>query len=304
MTSDASLDRLPEDAWWGHAFGPGADGVRLHYVRRGRGSPVVLLHGWPGFWYDWRRVLGPLSREADVIVPDLRGFGASDKPAGEPVETYTEERLAADVLALLEDLGIERAVIAGHDVGSAVAQNLASRSPELVAALALFNPTYPGIGDRRYEASAQREFWYQHFHRLPWSHQLVGANRESVELYLSHFYDHWTARKESVRPAEFQAIVDAFAQPEAMRAGFDWYRARAAQRARQTGDLQTSRIPCPTMVRWGEADPVFPAAWSDRLGETFPNLSLKLLPGVGHFVPFEAPEETLKAIQEALTTSS
>ena len=94
MTCDDSLDRRPEEAWWGHAFGLGADGVRLHYVRRGRGFPVVLLHGWPGFWYDWRRVLGPLSRGADAIAPDFRGFGASDKPAGEPGETYTEERLA------------------------------------------------------------------------------------------------------------------------------------------------------------------------------------------------------------------
>ncbi len=98
MRSDFSLDRRPEDQEWGHGHGPGAGGVRLHYVRRGRGEPVVLLHGWPGFWYDWRHVVFPLAEEADVIAPDFRGFGGSDKPEGDPKTLYAPDHLAADVL--------------------------------------------------------------------------------------------------------------------------------------------------------------------------------------------------------------
>jgi pimeloyl-ACP methyl ester carboxylesterase len=78
------LDRRPEDPEWGHARGPGIGGVRLHYVRRGGSDPVVLLHGWPGFWYDWRHVIVPLAEEADVVAIDFRGFGDSDKPEGDP----------------------------------------------------------------------------------------------------------------------------------------------------------------------------------------------------------------------------
>jgi pimeloyl-ACP methyl ester carboxylesterase len=298
---DPFLDLHPDDPAWGHGFGPGTDGIRLHYVRRGQGRSVVLLHGWPGFWYDWRRVIPRLAGEADVIAPDFRGFGDSDKPDLPPGETAIAVRFAGDVVALLDALGLTRVVVAGHDVGAAVAQELARRAPDRVAALVLFNPTNPGIGARRYEPAVQPEFWYQHFHVLPWSHLLAGYNRETTELYLRHFYDHWAGRKDAVRPREFAAIVDKYARPEAMRASFDWYRARVVERRRQMdADPATLVIACPTIVRWGDADPVFPATWSDRLGETFPDLRLRVLPGVGHFVPFEAPDEAVQAIRDGL----
>jgi hypothetical protein len=85
------LDRLPDDPAWGHGHVAGSGEVMLHYVRLGVGDPVLLLHGWPGFWYDWRRVLEPLSGFADVIAPDFRGFGESDKPDLPPAEGYTPE---------------------------------------------------------------------------------------------------------------------------------------------------------------------------------------------------------------------
>src|SRR5215207_2434733 len=124
------LDRPPEDPGWGHARGPGTEGVRLHYVRRGRGEAVVLLHGWPGFWYDWRRVVFPLSEGADVIAPDFRGFGDSDKPEGDARVLYAPDRLAADVLALLDYLGITRFVVVGHDTGAAAPRPPAGGDPK------------------------------------------------------------------------------------------------------------------------------------------------------------------------------
>jgi pimeloyl-ACP methyl ester carboxylesterase len=174
------LDRLPDDPAWGHARVAGSGGVTLHYVRLGQGRPVLLLHGWPGFWYDWRRVLVPLSATADVIAPDFRGFGDSDRPDLPPLEGYTPEILADDLLALLDGLGITRVVVAAYDIGATVAQNLAIRRPERIRALALFNPTYPGIGARRSDPSVQREFWYQHFHALAWSDRLIAHDRETV----------------------------------------------------------------------------------------------------------------------------
>lgn len=310
MTTDPFVDHPPEDAGWGHAFGPGSeDNARLHYVRPSEGGKpgVVLLHGWPGFWYDWRRLLPLLAEEeVDAVAPDFRGFGDSDRPDLPPERYATQGLYAADVLALLDHLGVGRCIIVGYDIGAAVAQDLARRSPERVSALVLFNPSYPGVGERCYEPWAQRETWYQHLHVLPWSDRLVGRDRAAVELYLGHFYDHWVGRKDSVRPEEFRAIVDAFARPGAMGSSLGWYRARAAERARRGSAYPKTqeKISCPTVVLWGEADPVCPPELSDRLGEFFPNLvSLRRLGGVGHFVPFEAPEEALEAIRKVRETS-
>jgi pimeloyl-ACP methyl ester carboxylesterase len=274
--------------------------VGLHYARLGRGDPVLLLHGWPGFWYDWRRVLVPLAEAADVIAPDFRGFGDSDKPDLPPAEGYTPSVLADDLMALLDGLGIPQVVIAAHDIGATIAQALALRDPERVQRLALFNPPYPGIGERRYEPSAQREFWYQHFHSLPWSDRLIAHDRETVRLYLAHFYDHWCGRKEAVREREFEAIVDAYARPGAMAASIAYYRARAAGRQAQAAAPAAAQIKQPTVVAWGELDPVIPSAWADRLGDTFLHHELSLLPGIGHFVPFEAAQATIQTIHRAL----
>jgi pimeloyl-ACP methyl ester carboxylesterase len=295
------LDRHPGDPEWGHAYGPGADGVRLHYVRRGHGEPVVLLHGWPGFWYDWRRVVVPLAEEVDVIALDFRGFGDSDKPEGDPKELYTADRLAADVLALLDHLGVGRFVVAGHDTGAVIAQVLARTTPERVSALVLFNPPHLAIGDKPKEPASQRESWYHHFHALPWSDQLVGFSRATTELYLRHFYDHWVGNKDSVRPEEFKAIVDAFARPGALRASFGWYRATYEEETDTSACATKDPIPLPTVVRWGELDPVKPAAWAEGIEQTFPDLDFRFVPGAGHFVPFEAPEETVTAIRTALS---
>src|SRR6266542_6011223 len=103
----------------------------------------------------------PLAGEVDVIAPDFRGFGDSGKPDLPPAEGYTPGVLAEDVVALLDGLDIPQVVVAAHDIGATVAQALALGHPDRVRALALFNPPCPGIGERRFEPSAQREFWYQ-----------------------------------------------------------------------------------------------------------------------------------------------
>ena len=235
-------------------------GVRLHYARCGRGEPVVLLHCWPGFWYDWRHIVIPLAERADVVTPDFRGFGDSDKPEGDPRELYTLDQLAADVLALLDHLGIDRFLVAVHDTGAVIAQVLARQVPERVCALALFNPPHSAIADKPKEPVAQRESWYHHFHALPWSHELVGYNRDTTELYMHHFYDHWVGNKDSVRPKEFEAIVDTFAWPEAIKASFGWYRATYEEETGLSAHAPEDPISIPTVVRWGELDPVKPAS--------------------------------------------
>jgi pimeloyl-ACP methyl ester carboxylesterase len=95
MPVDEMFDVLPQDAAWGHAMAHDADGLELHYVRQGQGNlTVLLLHGWPGFWYDWRRVLPRLAQFTSVLAMDLRGFGASAKPDWPPRSAYSAEAQA------------------------------------------------------------------------------------------------------------------------------------------------------------------------------------------------------------------
>jgi pimeloyl-ACP methyl ester carboxylesterase len=289
----------PEDALREHGFAPGADGVTVHYVRRGAGAPVLLLHGWPGFWYDWRAIVPELSRRADVIVPDLRGFGRTHLPAGKPIDTAGPEPRVRDLIALLDHLRVERALVCGHDIGAVVAQELAQRFPDRVARLVLFNPPYAGIGKRRYEPDASAEFWYYNFHDLPLAPALIGHDRETLRLYLGHFYDHWVGRKSSVRPEEFEAIVDVFLRPGVFESSIAYYRARAAQRREASGAAESATILTPTRILWGALDPVIKVRWADRLGDYFSAMApVEILDDVGHFVPFEAPEIALAAILE------
>ena len=135
------------------------DGFRLAYDRTGSGPPVVALHGWPGSRRDYRELAARLGGEVDLVVPDLRGFGASDRHDAAP-EAYAAAGQAASVLGLIDELALERPVLVGYDVGSRVAQTVARRRPDAVRALVI-SPPLPGVGDRVLTPDAQREFWYQ-----------------------------------------------------------------------------------------------------------------------------------------------
>src|SRR3989454_8674880 len=149
MSGEEMFDIPAQDARWGHEMARDADGLELHYVRSGQGNPtVLLLHGWPGFWYDWRRVLPLVAQFTSVIAMDLRGFGASAKPDWPPRSAYSAEAQARNVLALLDHLQLETVLLVGYDVGSRVAQTVAQMEPSRVQALALAAPVYPGFGTR------------------------------------------------------------------------------------------------------------------------------------------------------------
>lgn len=126
-----------------------AGGLDIHYLRAGRGRPLVLLHGWPEFSGVWEPMMARLASEFDVIAPDLRGFGDTQKPDAGPSEAVSADLLAADLLALLDGLGLEGPVgLVSHDVGASVAQSLGRSHPERISGLFFFNCPYPGIGTR------------------------------------------------------------------------------------------------------------------------------------------------------------
>lgn len=265
------------------------DGFRLAYERVGDGPPAVLLHGWPGARQDYRDVLPLLAEHADVVLPDLRGFGDSDRHGRPPKEAYSAEAQAASVLGLIEDLELDAPVLVGYDIGSRIAQRIARDAPEAVRGLVL-SPPLPGAGDRILTQEGLREFWYQPFHRLPLSVELIDGDAEAVRAYLGHFWQHWSAPGWELRADRFDALVAAYARPGAFTASIAWYRAGSGAVAQSAAEQPpVERIALPTTVLWGEHEPLFPVAWSDRIGEWYADFALHVLDGVGHYAPCEAP---------------
>ena len=280
------------------------DEFRLAYERTGSGPAVLLLHGWPGDRTDYRAVVPLVSRSADVIVPDLRGFGESDKHPAEPARQYNAAAQARSIAGLIGELGLGQVVLAGYDIGSRIAQAVARDRPDLVRALVIA-PPLPGIGDRILAPQAQREFWYQAFHNLGLSAELIDGRPAAVRAYLRHFWSHWSGPGYEPDDEHLDHLVSVYGPPGAFTASIAWYRAGAgsvaASLAEQVPD-PGDRIAVPTTVLWPEHDPLFPREWSDRIGEFFADPRLTWLDGAGHFSPLEAPGAFAAAVVAAVGT--
>jgi pimeloyl-ACP methyl ester carboxylesterase len=274
-----------------------ANGIMVHAARTGAGRPLVLLHGWPEFWLTWARCMARLRDRFELIAPDLRGFGDSEKPASGPSSEAGPDVHAADLLALLDELALERVGIVAHDVGAYVAQALARQHPERIAGLFFFNCPYPGIGRRWAEADHLIEIWYQSFHQRPWAAELVGSSRAACRTYIGHFLRHW-AHDPHAFDADLEAWVDNFMRPGNLQGGFDWYSSVAAARAASIRE-ETPPLPkieLPTRILWGRHDPILKAEWVDRLPEYFRDPEVTIAEDAGHFVHYETPDRASTAI--------
>jgi pimeloyl-ACP methyl ester carboxylesterase len=279
---------------------------QLAYERSGSGPAAVLLHGWPGDHADYRRVVPLLGGHADVVTPDLRGFGHSDRHFVPPAEGYSAAAQARSVIGLIEELGLAPAVVAGYDVGSRVAQTIARARPDLVRELAI-SPPLPGAGERVLSESAQRELWYQSFHQLSLAERLIDGDRSAVRAYLRHFWSHWSGPAFDQADADLDRLVGLYSPAGAFTASIAWYRAGSgtvATSLRELTEEPPAPIPVPVTVLWPELDPLFPRAWGDRIADHFTDVGLIEVDGVGHFVPLEAPEAVASAIGAAITAGA
>jgi len=275
---------------WNHGYLE-ANGVTVHYVRHGSGAPLLLLHGWPEFWLSWRKNIPVLSEDFDVVVPDLRGFGDTDKPGlpdppGKLLGNYVE-----DLRGLADALGFEKFGIVSHDVGAYAAQGFARKYPDRLSGLFFFNCPYPGIGRRWVEPDHVNEIWYQTFNQQPWAASLVGESRRTCETYIRHFLDHW-AHEPGLFDEDLDLWVDNFMKPGNLQGGFDWYIATNESRIEliRNGPPEMPKIETPTRALWGRSDSVLKVEWADRLGDYFANYNFTPAEKAGHFVHYERPE--------------
>lgn len=274
---------------WNGKFVETAD-LRIHYVREGKGAPVVLLHGWPEFCRVWKHNIGPLAQHFDVIAPDLRGFGQTQQKGPRREGGTPPELLAKDLRDLADALGLKKFGIVSHDVGAFSAQTFAHLFPGRVAGLFFFNCPYPGIGQRWGEVGHAGEVWYQQFHQKDFAASLVGSSREACRIYFRHFLRHWAHDKHAF-DADLEEWVDNFMANGNLQGGFDWYKGIGAYRRRLAteGAPKLPKIKAPSQFLWGRHDPIIKYEWTDRLGDFFEDFSLVPAENAGHFVHYEQP---------------
>ena len=300
--SQSSDRSRPDSPGWSHNV-INANGIDIHYVREGSGPPVVLLHGWPEFWWTWHRNIAAFAEHFDVIAPDLRGFGQTEKPAGSAHESYTVDHHAEDLAAWTRALGIERFGLVSHDVGAGAAQAFARKWPERLSGLFFTNCPYPGAGKRWATAEQIPEIWYQSFHQQPWTVELLGRDRRNLEIYLSNMLAHWSHDPRTF-DGQVDNWVDNFMTPGNLQGGFNWYIAQHESRMAliRDGAPRMEPIEVPTRFLWGGKDPVLKAEWSDRLGDYFSDHTCEIHPAAGHFVHFEQAEDFNRAAIEFFTS--
>lgn len=285
-----------QTAAWNHGYTE-TNGIRVHHVRHGCGTPLVLLHGWPEFWYAYRKNLPALAEQFDVIAPDLRGFGDTEKPGLPDPPGDLLDVLVEDVLGLADALELERFGLVSHDVGSFVAQAFARKHPERLSGLFFFNCVYPGIGKRWLEPETVKELWYQSFNQQPWAADLVGRDRDACRTYFRHFLDHWASRP-GLFEDDLEAWVDNFLKPGNIQGGFNWYIGIDGARTEiwRHGAPELPKIEVPARFFWGEDDPLIKVEWADRLGDYFADYSFKPASEAGHYVHYETPEAANREI--------
>lgn len=262
--------------------------VVLHYVTLGEGEPLVLLHGWPQSWYEWRHVMPELARHFRVIAPDLRGLGDSTRPAG----GYDKKTMAGDIWRLLsEHLGIERFCLVGHDWGGPVAYALAAAHVEAVRRLAILDVVIPGDGG---DFSQGGRRWHHAFHMTADLPEALVAGRE--RLYLEWFYRNFGWRADAIAEEDLQEYLRCYTQPGALRAGFALYRALPQDRLDNAARIAEGKLPMPVLAVGGGSSFGRGTEVEQSLRRVAEQVSAVVIPRCGHWIPEEQPRLLLDAL--------
>jgi pimeloyl-ACP methyl ester carboxylesterase len=278
---------LPVAEPWRHGF-IRANGIRFHYVEAGDGPLVLLLHGFPEFWYSWRHQIPALATRFRVVAPDLRGYNETEKPqSGYDVRTLVE-----DVACLVRALGHDRCRLAGHDWGGVIAWATAARYPEIVERLSILNAPHPtAMASALWSSASQRKL-----SRYIFAFQIPGIPERRFRARNFAILDK-SIRGRMVHPerlseADLDAFKGALARPGALRSTLAYYRAAFRGAIRSGFSTHDVMIRVPTQVIWGEQDFALGVELVQNLSRWVEDLELELLPTAGHWVQQDEPEIT------------
>ncbi|MFN3980720.1 MAG: alpha/beta fold hydrolase [Caldilinea sp.] len=271
------------------------NGVNLHVVMAGPqdGPLVILLHGFPEFWYGWRRQMPALAAAGyHVWAPDQRGYNRSDKPAG--VDAYRIDTLARDIVGLIEASGREQVYLVGHDWGAAVAWWVAGNYPQRIKKLAILNVPHPAVMRRTVlENDEQRKkSWYIFFFQLPWLPERSLSADDYTNLVRAL---KGSSRRGTFSAEEIAAYKQAWSQPGAVTSMLNWYRAavRYQGKAQELG-----RIRPPTLMIWGANDIALSRTMAQPSIDLCDNGRLVFLEEASHWVQHEEPETVNRLLLE------
>ena len=270
--------------------------VSLHTIAAGPvdGEVIILLHGFPVFWYSWRSQIGAVAEAGyRVIVPDQRGYNTSSKPA--EVEAYSIRNLVSDVIAIADQLGREKIFLAGHDWGAAVAWSVAAAHPERIHRLAILNVPHPATM-ARYLRTHLRQLlhsWYIMWFQIPGLPEAVIAagDYKAGKMALTS-----SSRPGTFRDADLQLYRNAWAQPGALTAMINWY--RAAFRSMLRGGIPPTRIEVPVRILWGEKDAFLLAEMAEDSLQYCAQGELIRFPECTHWIHHEEPERVNQMLIE------
>ncbi|WP_421654986.1 alpha/beta fold hydrolase [Leptothermofonsia sp. ETS-13] len=272
---------------WQHHFIE-TNHIRLHCVTEGEGDLVVLLHGFPEFWYSWRFQIPVLARYFKVVVPDLRGYNDSDKPAS----GYDLDTLCGDIQGLIESFGYKRAHIVGHDWGGAIAWHLGQKFPQYLNRLAILNaaPSQRLVQEMVSNLDQLRRSWYVFAFQVPGIPEWL--IQQNLKEFVKSVFQGMAVRKGVFSADNTEIYRDALAKPGVLSAALNYYRQMFSpwHWLKEFGQLPNP-IMAPTLVLWGEEDALLSQNLTKDLGQwILAPYELKLIPHCGHWVQQEAPQ--------------
>jgi pimeloyl-ACP methyl ester carboxylesterase len=268
------------------------NGIQLHYVigGDGKGEPIVLLHGWPQTWYEWRHIISALiSHNYTVIAPDMRGLGDSEKPQ----TGYDKKTIADDIYQLVKKLGYSKIYLVAHDWGSAVAYSYAAAHPEGVNKMVILDIVLPGFGLEESANLSPNGLWHLSFHAVRDLPEKLIEGKE--DTYLNWFYD-WTYNQSAITSEAREEYIKQYSKPGALRAGFEYYRAIFEDAKQNKEYAKEKLLDMPILTIGGEAG--LGNLTTTSFQKVANNVTGITLPNTGHFIPEERPTFLTKQILE------
>ena len=277
-----------------------ANGVKLHYVTQGEGSLMLMLHGFPEFWYSWRHQLPEFAKDYQVVALDLRGYNDSEKPEG--VAAYGMGELLKDVEGVIRGLGYESCVLVGHDWGGAIAWNFAYTHPEMVDCLIVMNIPHPAKFGEGFSTPQQlQRSWYFFFFQLPWLPELL-LQWNDYEAIASAFTE-MAVDKTAFSYADLETYKDAAAKRGALTAMLNYYR-NAFSEIRNLTQQKWGVLHIPTLMIWGENDAALGKELTYGTEAYVSDLQIKYIPNCSHWVQQEQPELVNRYMRKFLESNT
>jgi len=278
---------------WQHDFVI-SNGVRLHYVTQGEGKLMLLLHGFPEFWYSWRHQIPEFAKDHKVVAIDLRGYNDSDKPEG--VSAYRMSELIKDIAGTIQGLGYDRCILAGHDWGGAIAWQFAYAHPEMVDRLIVMNLPHPAKFTEGLRTPQQLlRSWYIFLFQLPMLPEML-LQAGDYQM-IGEMFSRMAIDKSAFTQADLDAYKDAAAKRGALTAMLNYYR-----NILQSGftPQEWGRLTVPTLLIWGENDTALGIELTYGTEAYVQNLTVRYIPNCSHWVQQEQPQLVNQYIREFL----